>query len=94
MIDAGRIPLALYVHLPWCVRKCPYCDFNSHEWKGERFPETEYLDALRAASRAELASFHESIRRFRNPHVDPVGLEPELDALRTRMIREARGLST
>ncbi|AJK45391.1 oxygen-independent coproporphyrinogen III oxidase-like protein [Burkholderia plantarii] len=41
-------PLALYVHFPWCVRKCPYCDFNSHEWKGERFPEKEYLDALRA----------------------------------------------
>jgi oxygen-independent coproporphyrinogen-3 oxidase len=41
-------PLALYVHFPWCVRKCPYCDFNSHEWKGERFPEEEYLDALRA----------------------------------------------
>ena len=30
MIDARQIPLALYVHLPWCVRKCPYCDFNSH----------------------------------------------------------------
>jgi putative oxygen-independent coproporphyrinogen III oxidase len=41
-------PLALYVHFPWCVRKCPYCDFNSHEWKGERFPEGDYLDALRA----------------------------------------------
>ncbi len=41
-------PLALYVHFPWCVRKCPYCDFNSHEWKGERFPEEDYLDALRA----------------------------------------------
>ncbi|RQU40256.1 oxygen-independent coproporphyrinogen III oxidase-like protein [Burkholderia cenocepacia] len=41
-------PLALYVHFPWCVRKCPYCDFNSHEWKGERFPEADYLDALRA----------------------------------------------
>jgi putative oxygen-independent coproporphyrinogen III oxidase len=40
-------PLALYVHFPWCVRKCPYCDFNSHEWKGERFPEDDYLDALR-----------------------------------------------
>ncbi|MEX3556732.1 MAG: radical SAM family heme chaperone HemW [Burkholderia gladioli] len=40
-------PLALYVHFPWCVRKCPYCDFNSHEWKGERFPEEAYLDALR-----------------------------------------------
>ena len=40
-------PLSLYVHFPWCVKKCPYCDFNSHEVKGS-FPETEYLDALRA----------------------------------------------
>ena len=40
-------PLALYVHFPWCVRKCPYCDFNSHEAQGG-FPEQEYLDAMRA----------------------------------------------
>jgi putative oxygen-independent coproporphyrinogen III oxidase len=40
-------PLSLYVHFPWCVRKCPYCDFNSHEAKGG-FPEDEYLAALRA----------------------------------------------
>ncbi|TWI62088.1 oxygen-independent coproporphyrinogen-3 oxidase [Pseudoduganella lurida] len=40
-------PLALYVHWPWCVRKCPYCDFNSHEAQGE-LPEKQYLDALRA----------------------------------------------
>lgn len=39
-------PLSLYVHFPWCVRKCPYCDFNSHEVKGD-FPEQAYLDALR-----------------------------------------------
>jgi len=38
-------PLALYVHIPWCVRKCPYCDFNSHERAGE-LPERKYLDAL------------------------------------------------
>lgn len=40
-------PLSLYVHFPWCVRKCPYCDFNSHEVKGS-FPEEDYLAALRA----------------------------------------------
>jgi len=38
-------PLALYVHIPWCVRKCPYCDFNSHERGGE-LPEADYVDAL------------------------------------------------
>ena len=38
-------PLALYVHVPWCVRKCPYCDFNSHEARGE-LPEKEYVAAL------------------------------------------------
>jgi putative oxygen-independent coproporphyrinogen III oxidase len=41
-------PLSLYVHLPWCLRKCPYCDFNSHEMKSGELPETRYLDALRA----------------------------------------------
>ena len=44
---AALPPLALYVHWPWCVRKCPYCDFNSHESK-EPIPEQAYLDALRA----------------------------------------------
>ena len=39
-------PLGLYVHLPWCVRKCPYCDFNSHEVGHGAFPEGAYVEAL------------------------------------------------
>jgi len=42
---AALPPLSLYVHLPWCLKKCPYCDFNSHEAPGA-LPEQAYLDAL------------------------------------------------
>ncbi|ELR65314.1 coproporphyrinogen III oxidase [Photobacterium marinum] len=38
-------PLSLYVHIPWCVQKCPYCDFNSHALKTD-IPELDYIDAL------------------------------------------------
>jgi putative oxygen-independent coproporphyrinogen III oxidase len=44
---AALPPLSLYIHFPWCVKKCPYCDFNSHEAKGG-FPEHDYLSALRS----------------------------------------------
>lgn len=47
-------PLSLYVHFPWCVRKCPYCDFNSHQVDGGNIPEREYLNALRADLEAAL----------------------------------------
>jgi len=44
-LDPAVVPLALYVHLPWCVRKCPYCDFNSYTQDGA-IPEREYIEAL------------------------------------------------
>lgn len=44
-------PLGLYIHLPWCERKCPYCDFNSHETK--RIPEQAYIDSLLADLEAD-----------------------------------------
>jgi len=50
---AALPPLSLYVHLPWCLKKCPYCDFNSHEAKGE-VEQSRYLDALRADLEAAL----------------------------------------
>jgi oxygen-independent coproporphyrinogen-3 oxidase len=50
-------PLALYVHIPWCVKKCPYCDFNSHA-AGPTLPEEEYVDALLADLDADLAQVH------------------------------------
>ena len=48
-------PLSLYVHLPWCLKKCPYCDFNSHELTSPELPEQRYLDALVADLEAALA---------------------------------------
>ena len=50
---AALPPLSLYVHLPWCLKKCPYCDFNSHELRGE-LEQTRYLDALNADLEAAL----------------------------------------
>jgi len=46
-------PLGLYIHLPWCERKCPYCDFNSHQ--AEALPEADYVDALLRDLRGDLA---------------------------------------
>lgn len=49
-------PLSLYIHIPWCIKKCPYCDFNSHAAKAD-LPETAYVDAL-------LADLARDVRRY------------------------------
>ena len=54
-------PLGIYVHLPWCVRKCPYCDFNSHALRGA-LPEPGYVDALLADISAAAASYSADVR--------------------------------
>ena len=52
-------PLALYIHIPWCVRKCPYCDFNSHT-ASKVLPEEEYVDALLADLDQDLHAVYEN----------------------------------
>ncbi|OAN19445.1 YggW family oxidoreductase [Photobacterium jeanii] len=49
-------PLSLYVHIPWCVQKCPYCDFNSHALKAD-IPELDYIDALIDDLETDLAAY-------------------------------------
>jgi putative oxygen-independent coproporphyrinogen III oxidase len=51
---AALPPLSLYVHLPWCLKKCPYCDFNSHEQNPSGVPEQRYIDAVIADLEAAL----------------------------------------
>ena len=55
-------PLALYVHMPWCVKKCPYCDFNSHGLRGEP-PYSAYIDTLLADLDADLGDFGAAAQR-------------------------------
>ena len=75
VIDPRDVPLALYVHLPWCVRKCPYCDFNSHAVPGGR-PAGACLSArLAAGSRVRGAGGAGPGDRFgflRRRHAEPV----------------------
>lgn len=60
LLDGSQLtslpPLSLYVHLPWCIRKCPYCDFNSHATPKADLPEQSYLAALMADLEAALPS--------------------------------------
>ncbi|WP_109059192.1 radical SAM family heme chaperone HemW [Aggregatibacter aphrophilus] len=55
-------PLSLYIHIPWCVQKCPYCDFNSHAQKGA-IPEQDYVRHLIADLTADLAHYQESVQQ-------------------------------
>ncbi len=61
------IPLSLYIHIPWCVRKCPYCDFNSHTLKKEENHEAEYIDTL-------IADFLESLNDIQGRRLHSVFL--------------------
>ena len=54
-------PLSLYIHIPWCVQKCPYCDFNSHAQKSD-IPEQDYINHLIADLEQDLSYFHHSIK--------------------------------
>ena len=83
-------PLSLYVHLPWCIRKCPYCDFNSHEQRGD-LPEAEYVDALVADLEASLPdvwgrSLHTMFIGGGTPSLfAPGSIDRLVTAVRTRM---------
>ena len=54
-----EIPLGLYIHIPWCIKKCPYCDFNSHAVSRE-IPERRYVDALLLDLQQDLQRFQET----------------------------------
>ena len=87
-------PLSLYVHLPWCLKKCPYCDFNSHEWRAGDSRETlmdQYLEALLADLEASLPLiWGRSIQTIFLGGGTPSLVSPEalgrwMDALRARL---------
>ena len=90
---AGLPPLSLYVHIPWCLRKCPYCDINSHEARGE-IPEAEYVDALIADLEATLPrvwgrKLHTIFIGGGTPSLfSPASIERLLVAVRTRIPAE------
>ena len=84
-------PLALYVHFPWCVQKCPYCDFNSHAVRDEGIPEAAYLAALVADLESALPQIwgrrvHSIFIGGGTPSlISPDGLDELLTAIRMRV---------
>src|SRR5256886_7931281 len=92
-------PLALYVHIPWCVKKCPYCDFNSHQARGD-VPEQAYGEAL--VSDLELALPDVSGRRVYSILVgggtpslfSPAAIDTLISAFRARLSGTADGWTT
>ena len=58
------IPRSLYIHIPWCIQKCPYCDFNSHKTPN-KMPESEYIDQL-------IADFRHDINQFPNQSIHSI----------------------
>ena len=83
-------PLSLYIHIPWCVRKCPYCDFNSHEVR-DGIPEQAYLRALIADLEQELPrAWGRTVETVfiggGTPSLfSPAGIEQLLNAVRARL---------
>ena len=83
-------PLSLYVHVPWCLRKCPYCDFNSHEAKGD-VPQDRYVEALVADLESSLPSIwgrrlHTIFIGGGTPSLfTPQAIDALLTAVRTRL---------
>ena len=91
---AALPPLSLYVHLPWCLKKCPYCDFNSHEMRTSEMPEQRYLDALMADLEAALPlvwgrTVHSIFIGGGTPSLfSPQAIERLLSDLRARLLLE------
>ena len=84
-------PLSLYVHYPWCVKKCPYCDFNSHAVRDEGIPEAAYIEALVADLESALPQIwgrrvHSIFIGGGTPSlISPDGLDELLTAIRMRV---------
>jgi oxygen-independent coproporphyrinogen-3 oxidase len=89
-------PLSLYVHLPWCLKKCPYCDFNSHELAPDQVPQSRYLDALVADLEAALPlvwgrTIHSVFIGGGTPSLfSPESIDRLISDIRSRLKLEAR----